>query len=118
MKECHYSCHGPEHTLSRRRFFSSLAGVGAAAIPGLDLFSSSLMAAEMSSQQKRMIVINMAGDLSQLESWDPKPGTSTGGPFRAIPTSVPGLHISELLPKTAKVMHHLALIRSINTNLG
>jgi hypothetical protein len=75
------------------------------------------MAAEMSSRQKRMIVINLAGGLSQLESWDPKPGTATGGPFRAIPTSVPGLHISELLPKTAKVMHHLALVRSLNTNL-
>ena len=36
--------------------------------------------------------------LSQLESWDPKPGTDTGGPFRAIETSVPGIQISELLP--------------------
>jgi hypothetical protein len=63
-----------------------------------------------------MLVINMAGGLSQLESWDPKPGTPTGGPFRAIPTSVPGLHISELLPRTARIMHHLALIRSINTH--
>jgi hypothetical protein len=53
--------------------------------------------------------------LSQLESWDPKPNTDTGGPFRAIPTSVPGLHISELLPFTAQQMHHLALVRSINT---
>ena len=41
--------------------------------------------------------------LSQLESWDPKPGTVYGGPFRAIPTSVPGIHISELLPHTAKI---------------
>ena len=57
----------------------------------------------------------MAGGLSQLESWDPKPGQDTGGPFRAIPTSVPGVHISELLPITAKQMHHLALVRSINT---
>ena len=62
-----------------------------------------------------MIVIRMSGGLSQLESWDPKPGTETGGPFRAIPTSVPGIHLSELLPQTAKVMHHLALVRGINT---
>jgi uncharacterized protein (DUF1501 family) len=85
-------------------------------LPGFGFFTAPAMAAEMARQQKRMIVINMAGGLSQLESWDPKPGTVTGGPFRAIPTSVPGLHISELLPKTAKVMHHLALIRSINTH--
>lgn len=83
---------------------------------GLGFFSAPAMAAELVRTQKRMLVINMAGGLSQLESWDPKPGTATGGPFRAIPTSVPGLHISELLPRTAKIMHHLALIRSINTH--
>jgi hypothetical protein len=58
----------------------------------------------------------MHGGLSQLESWDPKPGTETGGPFRAIPTSVPGLHISELLPKTASQMHHLCVVRGVNTS--
>ena len=55
------------------------------------------------------------GGVSQLETWDPKPGTDTGGPFRAIPTSAKGVHICELLPHTAKIMHHLALVRSINT---
>jgi uncharacterized protein (DUF1501 family) len=116
MKPCHYSCQTLDHVLSRRHFFQTLAAGGAAAVlPNFGLFTSPLVAAEMARKQKRMIVINMAGGLSQLESWDPKPGAPTGGPFRAIPTSVPGIHISELLPKTAKVMHHLALIRSINT---
>ena len=116
MKPCHYSCQTLDHVVSRRRFFQTLAGAGAAAVlPNFGLFTSPVVAAEMARTQKRMIVINLAGGLSQLESWDPKPGTPTGGPFRAIPTSVPGIHISELLPKTAKVMHHLALIRSINT---
>src|SRR5262245_4493018 len=57
----------------------------------------------------------MHGGVSQLETWDPKPNTDTGGPFRAIPTSVPGIHICELLPHTAKQMHHLAIIRGLNT---
>src|SRR5213078_3505269 len=117
MKPCDYACSTLDHVVSRRRFFQSLAGAGAAAVmPSFGLFTSPAMAAEMTRTQKRMIVINMAGGLSQLESWDPKPGTKTGGPFRAIPTSVPGLHISELLPKTAQVMHHLALVRGINTH--
>jgi hypothetical protein len=60
----------------------------------------------------------MSGGVSQLETWDPKPKTDTGGPFRAIPTAVPGTHISELLPKTATHMDKLSLIRSINTNNG
>ena len=45
----------------------------------------------------------------------PRPGTNTGGPFQAIPTSVPGIHISELLPQSAKIMHHLAILRSVHT---
>src|SRR6188768_4263756 len=117
MKPCTYSCQTLDHVVSRRRFFQSIAAGGAAAVlPNFGLFTSPVVAGEMARSQKRMIVINLAGGLSQLESWDPKPGTLTGGPFRAIPTSVPGVHISELLPKTAKVMHHLALIRSINTH--
>ena len=60
----------------------------------------------------------LSGGVSQLESWDPKPRTDTGGPFKAIPTAVPGMHISELLPKTAQHMDKLSIIRSINTNNG
>lgn len=103
--------------MGRREFLHTLSRVGAgAAMSGFGLFTAPAMSAELDRKQMRMLVINMAGGLSQLESWDPKPGTATGGPFRAIPTSVPGLHISELLPRTAKIMHHLALIRSINTH--
>jgi hypothetical protein len=117
MKPCDYSCSTLDHVVSRRLFFQTRAGAGAAAVlPNFGLFTAPSMAAELTKKQKRMLVINMHGGLSQLESWDPKPGVATGGPFRAIPTSVPGIHISELLPKTAKMMHHLSLIRSINTH--
>src|SRR6188472_661334 len=110
MKTCTYSCRTAEHVLSRRAF------MGTAALAGLGLFTKPSFAAELASQQKRLLIVRMAGGLSQLESWDPKPGTSTGGPFRAIPTSVPGTHICELLPHTAKQMHRLSLIRGINTH--
>ena len=66
-------------------------------------------AEQLAKNQKRILCFYMAGGLSQLESWNPKPKTDTGGPFRAIPTSVPGVHISELLPNVAKQMHHLMI---------
>ncbi|MDQ3624974.1 MAG: DUF1501 domain-containing protein, partial [Verrucomicrobiota bacterium] len=117
MQPCSYSCRTAEHVVGRRDFLHTLIRAGAGAgVSGLGLFTAPGVAAELTRSQRRMLVINLAGGLSQLESWDPKPGTLTGGPFRAIPTSVPGLHISELLPRTAKIMHHLALIRSINTH--
>jgi hypothetical protein len=112
-----YACKSPEHTFARRQFMGSLAAIGASACAGgLGIFSTPAIAEQLKSDQKRIVVFNMAGGLSQLESWDPKAGTATGGPFRAIPTSVPGIHISELLPDTAKQMHHLCLVRGVNTS--
>src|SRR5687768_313355 len=117
MKHCSYSCQTAEHVVGRREFLHTLSRVGAgAAMSGFGMFSAPAMAEELVRTQKRMLVINMAGGLSQLESWDPKPGTATGGPFRAIPTSVPGIHISELMPQTAQQMHHLCLVRGVNTS--
>lgn len=57
----------------------------------------------------------LAGGLSHLDTFDMKPeGTRKyRGPFAAIPTSVPGLHICEHLPRTAKLMHKVTLIRSM-----
>ena len=107
--KCSYSCKSPEHRNARRRFLSGLAA------GGLHCLAQPAAAKKLAANQKRVLVIYMSGGLSQLESWDPKPSTNTGGPFRAIPTSVPGIHISELLPLTAGQMHHLALVRSINT---
>lgn len=72
-------------------------------------------AAEIRRQDKRVLVVFLAGGASQLETWDPKPATNTGGPFQAIPTSVPGVHLSELLPYTAHQMHRMAIVRSLNT---
>src|SRR5262245_62944883 len=70
---------------------------------------------QIARQDKRVLVIYLSGGVSQLETWDPKPGTNTGGPFQTIPTSVPGVHICELLPYTARLMHRMALIRGVNT---
>ena len=112
-----YACRSAEHGIARRRFLGTMAAAGAGAMTGgLGVFTNPLVAQQLRSDQKRIVVFNMHGGLSQLESWDPKPGTNTGGPFRAIPTSVPGVHISELLPQTAQQMHHLCLVRGVNTS--
>lgn len=115
MLSSKYACHSSEHALSRRSFLGS-AALGAAGVLGAGGFASAAASGTLAKAQKRVLVIFLAGGVSQLETWDPKPGTDTGGPFRAIPTSVPGTHIGELLPLTAKHMHRLALVRSINNN--
>jgi uncharacterized protein (DUF1501 family) len=104
-------CNPAEHRVSRRQFLA-----GAAAGAGALSFGGMVASAEqLRREDKRVLCIFLAGGVSQLESWDPKPGADTGGPFRSIPTTVPGVRISELLPYTANQMHRLALVRGINT---
>ncbi len=89
---CDYSCRSEEHVLARRKFLGTMAGAAGGAMLGYPRLASTAMP-ELAANQKHILVIYLAGGLSQLESWDPKPGTDTGGPFRAIPTSVPGTHM-------------------------
>ncbi|MFN4261261.1 MAG: DUF1501 domain-containing protein [Gemmataceae bacterium] len=107
-------CTPIDHHLSRRQWLGGVAGA-AAGWMGLGAFAQPAVAARMRHDHKQVLFVWLDGGMSQLESWDPKPGTQFGGPFRAIPTSVPGIHVSELLPRSAKVMHHLAIVRSLCT---
>ena len=114
--KCKYACGSSDHVIARRQFLGQLAGGAGVAVGGLGVMTRPAVAEKLARDQKRVLVVYMSGGLSQLESWDPKPKTDTGGPFRAIPTSVPGVHISELLPDTAQLMDRLAIVRSIDTH--
>ncbi len=116
--KCHYSCNSPEHAIARRDFLGGVIGGVGVLAGGVPALANPEVTQKLSSNQKRVVVVYMSGGLSQLESWDPKPKTDTGGPFRAIPTVVPGTHICELLPLTAQHMDKLSLVRSINTRNG
>jgi len=106
-------CKPWEHRLNRRHLLGALAGATGAATLGPWLQPA--IAQQVRERRKQVLFIWLDGGMSQLESWDPKPNTQFGGPFRAISTSVPGIEVSELLPKTARQMHHLALVRSLHT---
>jgi hypothetical protein len=84
----------------------------------LDVLTQPALAAELKRQDKRVILFWLAGGASQLETWDPKPGRPTGGPYRPIQTAVPGIEISELLPKMSQRIKHTAIIRSLNTKIA
>jgi Protein of unknown function (DUF1501) len=57
------------------------------------------------------ILLWLEGGPSQMDTWDPKPGS----PFHPISTNVPGIQVSELMPRVARRMDKLALIRSMYT---
>src|SRR5438045_3033180 len=64
---------------------------------------------------RSVIMIYLHGGPAQQETWDPKPvgPYPERGPFGAIATSVPGVSFSELLPRSARLMHQIAGIRSL-----
>ncbi|MEX2140257.1 MAG: DUF1501 domain-containing protein [Pirellulales bacterium] len=66
---------------------------------------------------KNCIVLFLSGGPPQHETWDPKPDASVDirGPYRPIPTSVPGLHVGELMPLLAKQANRWAVLRAVQT---
>src|SRR5262249_37030992 len=69
-------------------------------------------------RRKSCILLWMSGGPSQTDTFDPKPGHPNGGEFKAIETAVPGIMISKHLPKLAKQMKDIAIIRSMSTREG
>lgn len=62
------------------------------------------------------IVLYYYGGPSHLDTWDMKPlaPREIRGAFRPIATRVPGLHISEHLPRCSQIVDRLAIIRSMH----
>jgi hypothetical protein len=115
-------CGSPEHVVSRRGFLKTVgAAAGAAAfadMTGLQALGLPALADDLRQSGNRCILLWLAGGPSQLETWDPKPGMVTGGPFQSIQTSVPGVRICELMPKMASRLKDTCIIRSLNTRNG
>jgi hypothetical protein len=83
-------------------------------------FMQNLRAAEtnLKKANKSLIIFWMGGGPSHMDLWDLKPGAQTGGEFKTIKTSAPGVEISEVLPTIASQFKHLVAVRSLVTNEG
>src|SRR3954451_20789095 len=99
-------------TQNRRDFIR----MGSLAFGGLN--RPALLAAENKKADRACIVIFQNGGASQLDTFDPKADAPVDirGSFGSVPTSIPGVHISGLLPRTAKIMHRIAVIRSMHSD--
>jgi uncharacterized protein (DUF1501 family) len=64
---------------------------------------------------KACILLWLNGGPSHIDTFDPKPGSETNGPFQPIATRVAGLQFSQHLPKLAEQAQHLAVVRSLTS---
>jgi hypothetical protein len=102
-----------------RRAFLRRVGAGTAALGALGWMEAvALHAEELRKNQMACILLFMRGGPSQMETFDPKPGTGNGGPTKAISTAASGIQIAEHWDNVARAMKDIALIRSMTNREG
>lgn len=82
---------------------------------GLSLPQQAALAAT-SNRPRSVILLWLWGGPPHLDTFDPKPDAPSEwrGPYRAIGTNVPGIQVTELLPRLARRADQYALIRSLH----
>ena len=108
-----------ERNSVRRREFVKHAGVASMALPMMSWMNSAAMARDKAkgARPHSLILLWMGGGPSTIDLWDLKPGSKNGGEFKPIATTGAG-QITEHLPRMAKVMKHLNIVRSYNSRDG
>jgi hypothetical protein len=103
--------------LSRRDFLHA----GSLSLLGLGLPALGVARARGSAPGSRdvnCIMLFLVGGPGHLDTWDPKPEApeEVRGPFRPIETNVPGVRVTELFPRLARLMDKISLVRSVYHN--
>jgi uncharacterized protein (DUF1501 family) len=109
-------------TLISRRQLLQAGGIGALALGAPGMVAAGIdekRSLGRGAADKSCIFILLCGGPSHLDTWDLKPDAPAEirGPYKPIATTVPGMQISELNPRLAKLAKHFTLIRSM-THVG
>lgn len=113
---------GPEFRncdgLSRRTFLE--AGAFGFGTMGLADLLRAEDASGIRTSRKAVINIHLDGGPPQLDTIDPKPNAPSEfrGEFAPISTALPGVHISELMPRIAKAADDFVFLRTLVGSTG
>jgi uncharacterized protein (DUF1501 family) len=100
---------------SRREFLRvGVAGFGTLSLPGL-LRLQAEAATSPARERTALIIVWLRGGCSHLDTYDPKPeaGSDFAGPFATVATKTPGLRMTELVPRQARISDKFAVLRSM-----
>jgi len=112
--------------VSRRGFVAGAAGglLGLGSMPWLEQ-ASALVSQDPKgvvplrpATAKNVIYLYMAGGMTHLDTFDPKPGAETQGPTGVIKTNADGVMISEHFPSLARHMDKVCVVNSMQTTQG
>jgi hypothetical protein len=99
-----------------RRSFLKIGSIAAFRWTTLgDVLAMRAQAAASSGNDISVIHLFLTGGMSQIDTFDPKPQAKAEfrSKFQSVPTSVPGVHVTEHLPRSAKLAHKYTIIRSM-----
>lgn len=102
-----------------RREVLRVGSLGALGLSLSDALASRAQGAQTTSADN-CIVLFLNGGPSHLDMWDMKPHgpVDIRGEFHPIPSSLPGVQVSEHLPRLSRSMHLTTLIRSMNHSVN
>ena len=84
--------------------------------PKAQAASSSRTPNRAAGRAKSAILLYLSGGPSQLDMWDLKPHApeEVRGTFRPTATNVPGIHVSEHMPRMARLADRYTIVRSMS----
>lgn len=99
-----------------RRGLLQIGMLGAGGLSLAELLRCQAQAATVGeAREKSVIILWMRGGPSHIDMWDTKPEAPVEyrGEFGTMPTSVPGIVLSDMLPKCAQIMQKWSIVRSL-----
>ncbi|MGE0374520.1 MAG: DUF1501 domain-containing protein [Planctomycetaceae bacterium] len=100
---------------------AGLTGFSALSLAGLrQLRAATATAASRGAEPTAVILVWLRGGCSHLDTFDPKPEAPAEyrGPFQPIDTNVPGMQLTELLPRLSRCANRYSLLRSVAHDAG
>jgi hypothetical protein len=117
-----FACSSFHSTLMSRRHAIKVGGLGLLGLtmPGILRAEAMPAAGKVKARAKSVIFLFQFGGPSHIDMFDMKPEAVEGirGPYKPISSSADGIQVSERLPKTAKVMDKVTLIRSVHHTMN
>ena len=95
-----FGCQDYHDTINRRSLLKTAGAASLATFLGMPV-RELIAAAPKAATAEHVILFWNGGGMSHIDTWDPKPGRPTAGPFSPIKTSASGVEISEIFPKLA-----------------
>jgi hypothetical protein len=100
-----------------RREWLRVGGLGAFGLSLPALLGARAAASPSGGRARSCILLFHLGGPPQHDTWDPKPDAPVEirGELKSIPTHLPGLRVGELMPRTARLVDRICVLRAMST---